>query len=69
LDKLNRRGVQLQVCPIYTAGLDTPAGAGAAAGPGAGDGFNRAVRENADRVIAVRTQADLAAVVAGDQLG
>jgi membrane dipeptidase len=69
LDKLIAGGVKLQVCPIYTAGLETLPELALRQGLEQVMAFNRAVRENADRVIAVRTRADLAAVEAGDRLG
>ena len=60
LPKLDEGGVALQVCPIYAA--DAPAGeARERARIEAGE-FDRAVRENGDRVLQVRSRGDLDAV-------
>jgi membrane dipeptidase len=68
LDKLERGGVRLQVCPVYAPFEHLPEGAlrrtldQVAA-------CHRAVRENPDRVVLVRTRADLDIVERGDRIG
>ena len=67
LPKLRAGGVLLQVCPIYAADVrveEAPAKAHAEF-----QEFERALRENAADVFAVRTRADLAQVGRDDRVG
>lgn len=68
LTPLVRGGVVLQVCPAFSDLDRLPEGAlrqvlGQIAA------FNRAVRENADRVVSVRTGSDLRRVESGERMG
>jgi membrane dipeptidase len=56
------------VCPVFVDLPFLPEG-GLRQGLGQIAAFHRAVRENADRVVAVRQQADLAVVESGERLG
>lgn len=69
LDKLVSGGVTLQVCPVYTAEPESLPELALRRALEQIMAFNRAVRENAERVMAVRTQADLAAADASGRLG
>ena len=68
LPLLGAGGVGLQVCPIFVELERQPEGTLREALRQA-DSFHRAVRENPDRVIAVRTRADLDLVERGERLG
>jgi membrane dipeptidase len=69
LNALLAGGVKLQVCPIYTASPDTLPELALRQGLEQVMAFNRAVRENSDRVMMVRTRADVDALEASDRLG
>jgi membrane dipeptidase len=68
LPLLTAGGVGLQVCPIFVELELQPEGTLRQA-LGQVASFQRAVRENGDRVVAVRTQADLELVERGERLG
>jgi membrane dipeptidase len=68
LDNLERGGVGLQVCPLY-AGLEHLPEGGLRRALEQVVACYRAVRENAQRVLLVRTSEDLRAVEAGERLG
>jgi membrane dipeptidase len=68
LPLLEAGGVALQVCPVFV-GLDRQPEGTLRAGLAQVTSFHRAVRENAERVTAVRTSSDLAAVARGERLG
>jgi len=68
LPLLEAGGVGLQVCPIFVDLDRQPEGTLREALRQAAS-FHRAVRENADRLVAVRTRADLAAVERGERIG
>jgi hypothetical protein len=61
-------GVGLQVCPIFVELERQPEGTLRDA-LGQAASFHRAVRENADRVVAVRTRSDLDLVESGERIG
>ena len=60
--------VGLQVCPIFVELEHQPEGTLREA-LGQVTAFHRAVRENADRVVVVRTRSDLDAVERGERIG
>lgn len=68
LPLLEAGGVRLQVCPVYVDVSVQPEGALREALAQVAS-FHRAVAENADRVVQVRTPADLDAVEAGERIG
>ena len=68
LPHLEGGGVALQVCPVFVDLPFLPEG-GLRLSLGQIVAFHRSVRENADRVVAVREQADLAAVERGERIG
>ncbi len=68
LPALEAGGVGLQVCPVYVDIAVQPEGALREA-LGQVASFHRALRENQDRVIHVRTAADLDVVAAGERIG
>jgi membrane dipeptidase len=68
LPKLQRGGVALQVCPVYVDLPLLPEGA-LRESLGQIEAFHRAVRENADSVVAVRQRGDLDAVEHGARIG
>jgi len=68
LQQLEEGGVALQVCPVFVDLPFLPEG-GLRVALGQIAAFHRSVRENADRVVAVRQQADLAAVESGERIG
>jgi membrane dipeptidase len=65
---LEAGGVGLQVCPIFVELERQPEGTLRDA-LGQAASFHRAVRENADRVMAVRTRSDLDLVENGERIG
>jgi membrane dipeptidase len=67
LPQLRRGGIKLQVCPTFIDLEETPAALRVALGQIAA--FNRALRENPDATVRVRTREDLAAVAGGDRIG
>jgi membrane dipeptidase len=69
LEELERGGVALQVCPVYAAELELLPERALRASLEQVQAFARAVRDHGDRVVAVRTRADLETVVAGDRTG
>lgn len=68
LPLLEAGGVGLQVCPVYVDVAVQPEGSLREALRGVAS-FQRALDENADRVVQVRSAADLAAVEAGERIG
>jgi membrane dipeptidase len=68
LPLLESGGVALQVCPIFVDLERQPEGSLREALSQAAS-FSRAVRENSERVLAVRTARDLATVERGERLG
>lgn len=68
LDKLTAGGVALQVCPLYVAVEDQPEGALRRALEQIA-AWGRAARQNADRVVLVRTRADLDRAEASGRIG
>ena len=68
LPLLDAGGVGLQVCPIFVELERQPEGTLRDA-LGQVASFHRAVRENADRVVAVRTRSDLDLVERGARIG
>ena len=68
LPLLEAGDVALQVCPVYVDVGVQPEGSLREALRGVAS-FHRALRENADRVVQVRTAADLDAVEAGERIG
>ncbi len=68
LGPLERGGVQLQVCAVFVPFEHLPEGALRVALQQVA-ACHRAVRENADRVVLVRTRADLELVERGERLG
>ena len=68
LPLLDAGGVGLQVCPIFVELELQPEGTLRQA-LGQVASFQRAIRENGDRVVAVRTRADLELVERGERLG
>ena len=68
LPLLEAGGVGLQVCPIFVELERQPEGTLRDA-LGQAASFHRAVRENADRVVAVRTRSDLDLVESGERIG
>jgi membrane dipeptidase len=69
LPKLEMGGVRLQVCPFYAVELDVLPELALRVALDHVAAFRRAVRENADRVRAVRSRDDLDALDAGHELG
>jgi membrane dipeptidase len=69
LDNLLSGGVKLQVCPIYTADPEHLPELALRRALEQVLACKRAVRENADRVMLVRTRADLALLESTDRLG
>jgi membrane dipeptidase len=69
LEELERGGVALQVCPTYVAELELLPEPALRRSLEQVQAFGRAVRDHADRVVAVRTRADLERVTAGERLG
>jgi membrane dipeptidase len=65
---LEAGGVGLQVCPIFVELERQPEGTLRDA-LGQAASFHRAVRENADRIVAVRTRSDLDLVESGERIG
>ncbi len=68
LPLLEAGGVGLQVCPVFVE-LDRQPESTLRDALGQAASFHRAVRENADRVVAVRTRADLDLVERGERIG
>jgi membrane dipeptidase len=68
LPLLEAGGVGLQVCPIFVE-LDRQPEGTLRAALGQAASFHRAVRENADRVLVVRTRSDLDLVERGERIG
>jgi membrane dipeptidase len=68
LPLLEAGGVGLQVCPIFVE-LDRQPEGTLRTALGQAASFHRAVRESAERVVAVRTRADLDLVERGERLG
>lgn len=68
LPLLEAGDVGLQVCPIFVE-LDRQPEGTLRAALGQATSFHRAVRENADRVVAVRTRSDLDRVASGERIG
>ena len=68
LPLLEAGGVGLQVCPIFVD-LDRQPEGTLREALGQAASFHRAVRENTDRVVVVRTRADLDAVERGERIG
>lgn len=68
LPLLEAGGVALQVCPVFVDLERQPEGTLREA-LGQAASFHRAVRENPDRVVAVRTRSDLDLVERGERLG
>ncbi len=68
LPLLETGGVGLQICPVYVDVRVQPEGSLREALRGVAS-FHRALRENADRVVHVRTAADLDAVETGERIG
>jgi membrane dipeptidase len=68
LPLLEAGDVGLQVCPIFVE-LDRQPEGTLRAALGQATSFHRAVRENADRVVAVRTRSDLDRVTSGERIG
>lgn len=68
LPLLEAGGVGLQICPIFVELERQPEGTLRDA-LGQAASFHRAVRENADRVVAVRTRSDLDLVESGERIG
>jgi membrane dipeptidase len=68
LPLLEAGGVGLQVCPIFVE-LDRQPEGTLRAALGQAASFHRAVRENADRVVAVRTRSDLELVERDERIG
>jgi membrane dipeptidase len=68
LPLLEAGGVGLQVCPIFVE-LDRQPEGTLRAALGQAASFHRAVRENAERVVVVRTRADLDLVESGERIG
>ena len=68
LPLLEAGGVGLQVCPIFVD-LDRQPEGTLRDALGQAASFHRAVRENADRVVAVRTRSDLDLVESGERIG
>jgi membrane dipeptidase len=69
LPNLERGGVALQVCPVYAADLELLPERALRASLEQVQAYARALRDNADRVIAVRSRADLEPVVSGARMG
>jgi membrane dipeptidase len=69
LGNLERGGVTLQVCPIFGSELEALPELILRRNLLQVAAFNRAVRENADRVVFVRTKGDLDAVDDGERIG
>ncbi len=69
MNNLVSGGVKLQVCPIYTAELELMPERGLRRGLEQLMACTRAVRENAEQVTLIKTQADLALVESSDRLG
>jgi membrane dipeptidase len=65
LPQLERGGIGVQVCPLYAAGADDPF----AKVLEQAREFDRAVEDNADRVVHVRTEADLGVALASGRIG
>jgi membrane dipeptidase len=68
LPLLEAGDVGLQVCPIFVE-LDRQPEGTLRAALGQATSFHRAVRENADRVVVVRTRSDLDLVESGERIG
>ena len=68
LPLLDKGGVGLQVCPVYVDLAVQPEGSLREALRQVAS-FHRAVRENAERVVQVRSAADLESVVTGERIG
>ena len=68
LPLLEAGGVGLQVCPIFVE-LDRQPEGTLRQALGQAASFHRAVRENADRVLVVRTRSDLDVVERGERIG
>jgi len=68
LPLLESGGVALQVCPVFVD-LDRQPEGTLRTGLAQVTSFHRAVRENAERVVAVRASNDLSAVERGERLG
>jgi membrane dipeptidase len=69
LTQLERGGVSLQVCPVFGAEPDWLGELSLRRVLMQVVAFQRALRENADRVVAVRTAADLGPVERGERMG
>jgi membrane dipeptidase len=69
LNNLRSGGVQLQVCPVYTAELELLPERALRQGLEQVMACKRAVRENAEQVTLVQTRSDLKLVESSDRLG
>lgn len=67
LPQLRRGGVRLQVCPTFVDIEEIPGALRTALGQVAA--FHRALRDNPDTTVRVRSREDLAAVAGGDRIG